>query len=313
MNPTQDIPTQEFEELLSGILDGPPDTFRNGRFCELLRLHPSLQNDYIDLVQLHGLLIWREGRVIPSNGKTTESEVENSETAKLAEVASTPLVPTKRLSSKRARWATVAALASVAFGLTLVVILMLSPAREVEAGPDVVEQLVGWNLDIAQAQSHDERQKIFDTRAESMQGLLTSSKLSQEDRELGQTLVDNGAWLASNDDPMAEAERFGDIADKLLARLDTATGTNDKKRIIKYADSYSRLTELGVSMNLERALAKVSHDPKRKTKIDHLIAGDASRAKKLDDMLERHPDSSLKALNRARKAHSRKHNLGPKQ
>jgi hypothetical protein len=303
-------PSQDFEELLSGVLDGPPDAFRNGRLCELLRLYPTLQNDYLDLIQLHALLIWREGKVVPSTVKTADSNNEPIETPELSEIASLPNRPAKRFTLKRARWATVAALACVTFGLSFFAIFLLPPSREVEAGPEVVEQLVSWNVDIAQAQSHDERQNIFDTRAESMRDLLTVSKLSQEDRELGQTLVDNGAWLTSNDDPVAEAERFGEIAEKLLSRLDTATGINDKKRIVKFADSYSRLTEYGVSINLERALARVSHDPKRKNKMDHLIAGDASRAKRLDDMLERHPDTSTKALSRARKAHTRKHNLG---
>ncbi|HEV3384305.1 MAG TPA: hypothetical protein VG097_05785 [Gemmata sp.] len=305
-------PTQEFEELISGVLDGPPDTFRSGRLCELLRLYPALQNDYIEHVQLHALLIWREGRVVPTPVSANEPKIDNRGTPELSEVAPIPTPPAKRSFSKRGRWTAAAVLACVAFGLSVFAFLMLSPAREAEAGPEVVEQLVGWNLDIAQAQTHDERRSIFDTRAESMKGLLKTSRLSQEDRELGQSLVDNGAWLTDNDDPMAEAERFGEIADKLLARLDTATGTNDNKRIIKYADSYSRLTEFGVSMNLERAMAKLPHDPKRKNKIDHLIAGDASRARKLDDMLERHPDSSTKALHRARKAHSRKHNNGSK-
>ena len=83
--------------------------------------------------------------------------------------------------------------------------------------------------------------------------------------------------------------------------------------VARFADTYRRVNEIGVSVNLERAIAKTPHDPKHKPKIDHLIAGDDGRAKKLEEMLERHPDASWKALNRALKGHRRKNNFGAKQ
>jgi hypothetical protein len=204
-------------------------------------------------------------------------------------------------------------LTACAIAACLLLVLFSTPSREAEAGPEVVEQLVGWNLEIAQAESHDERQKIFESRAGSMKELLTTSRISPEDRDLGQALLDNSEWLANNDDPTAEAERFAGIADKLLTRMDNASGKDDNKRIVKYAESYSRLTEFGVGMNLERAFAsKAYHDPKRKHKIDRVIADDANRAKRLDDMLDRHADASAKAIHKARKAHTRKNNFGSK-
>jgi hypothetical protein len=206
----------------------------------------------------------------------------------------------------------VAALACVAAGIGFILNLISTVPPERENGPEVVDQLVGWNLDIAQAQGHDDRQIIYDTKADGMKVLLTNAKLSFEDRDLAQSLVDNGAWLTNNDDPTAEAERFSEIADKLLVRLDSATLANDNKGVIKFASTYQRVNELGVAANLDRAI-KAPHDPKRKTKIDRLIAGDDGRARKLEDLLDRHPDASWKAINRALKGHHRKYNVGTKQ
>jgi hypothetical protein len=316
-------PNEELDQLLSGLLDGSPDSSRNERLCELLRAHPALQNDYLDLVQLHALLIWREGIVIPQTDipqtqratpQLVVSHNASEESSEQFETASVNPITGRKPPSRR-RWARVAALACAAAGIAFLLYFMIGmPANhERENGPEVVEQLVGWNLDIAQAETRPERQSIYDTRADNMKGLMTTAKLSLEDRDLAQTLVDNGAWLAGNDDPMAEAERFGEIADKLLVRLDSATSANDNRVVARFADTYRRVNEIGVSVNLERAIAKTPHDPKHKPKIDHLIAGDDGRAKKLEEMLERHPDASWKALNRALKGHRRKNNFGAKQ
>jgi hypothetical protein len=304
-------PSEEFEQLLTGVLDGSPDAPHNKRLCELLRLYPALQNDYLELTQLHALLIWREGRVIPQTCRNDSQNMGVVEASEVVESASTqPAIQSP--PQKRKRWAKAAALACVAAGIAFVLNLISTVPPERENGPEVVEQLVGWNLDIARAEGHDDRQIIYDAKADGMKVLLTNAKLSFEDRDLAQSLVDNGAWLTNNDDPTAEAERFGEIADKLLIRLDSATLANDNKGVIKFASTYQRVNELGVAANLDRAI-KAPHDPKRKTKIDRLIAGDDGRARKLEDLLDRHPDSSWKAINRALKGHRRKYNVGTKQ
>lgn len=304
-------PAEEFETLISGLLDGTPDAQHNERLCELLRLYPALQTDYLDLIQLHALLIWREGRVIPAPQVNTKT----SGQLEFVESDSNEPQPTrKRPSPWRSRWMRAAALVclGICLGVFLSLVFIPSNNHEHESGPEIVEQLVGWNLEIAQAQTPAERQAIYDIQAVNMKGLLTNSKLSQEDRELAQTLVETGAWLTNNNDPMAEAERFGAIADKLLARLDSATTAKDNRRLTKFADTYRRVTEVGVSGNIERAFSASSMDPKHKLKLDYLIAGDNSRAKKLEELLERHPDASWKVVHRALKGHRHRPNTGPK-
>src|SRR5579872_2993496 len=166
-------PREEFDGLLSAVLDDQPDVRRNERLCTLLRLHPECQNDYLDQMQLHALLIWREGRVLPAN-KPVEPAIEIN---KIPEPAETSLRPESSTPhrKRRSRWALATASIACAIAACLLLVLFSAPSRDAEAGPEVVEQLVGWNLEIAQAQTHDERQKIFESRAESMKELLTTS------------------------------------------------------------------------------------------------------------------------------------------
>jgi hypothetical protein len=304
-------PNEEFETLLAGVMDHSPDTVRNERLCELLRLFPALQNDYLDHLQIHAMLIWREGRVVQTPNLVSEPGKQLGIVEPDSRQSQRNNLRTTNRGSTH--WVKAGALLCFGIGLGILLNLVWEPSADRENGPDLVEQLVGWNMDIAQAETKAERHAIYDTQAASLQVLMTNSKLSQEDRRLAQTLVDTGAWLTNNDDPMAEAERFSEIADVLLARIDSATVAKDNHRVTKLADAYRRLTEVGVSWNLERVIATGSPDPKRKPKLDHLIAGDARRAKKLEDLLERHPDASWKAIHRALKGHHRKLNTGPKQ
>jgi hypothetical protein len=195
-------------------------------------------------------------------------------------------------------------LLGISLGLAASFVWSPPVVEERENGAEIVSTLVGWNLDIAEAESNEERQAIYNDQAPGMQVLVASNRLSREDRVLAATLVETGAWLTHSHDPMAEAERFSEIADVLLASLDSATVAQDQARMNKLAESYRRLTEVGVSGTLERL--SIVPDPKRKLKLDHLIAGNAGRAKKLEELLDRHPDASWKAIHRALKGHHHK-------
>lgn len=298
-------PEHELVALLSGVLDGTTAAGDQSRISELMRQHPRLQQDYLEAMHLHALLIWRSGKVA-SPDATTEPQLlaiqAGNEPPDRAELSET----TPRRQSFRWRVARAAAILALSFCLGGVLFLALEP-RNPEAptsSEEVVDRLVVWDLEIAQAPTPDDRRVIFESRAPSMQGLIIKARLCSEDQELANSLVDTGVWLTEHDDPMAQAERFGEIADKILARLDSSTEPDDASRATRYADSYYRLTEIGVAANLERALA-VS-DPKHKPKLDHLLASDVHRGKKLEELLQRNPDASWKVIHRALKGRHHK-------
>ena len=310
-------PKREFASLLSALVDGSIDAAGNERLCELMQLDPALQDQYLDILRLHGLLYWRAGRAVqPPRTSRVENEV-NRPNADVEEIPER--LPQFSQVSRIQRWKFQAvravAMLCLGMGVGFILNMSLAPSQREEKlleSLDVVEELVGWNLDIAQAQTHEERQKLYENQADSMRNLLSESSLSGEDKDLARTLVETGAWLASNDDPMAEAERFGEIADKLLARIDSASAARDKPRLNQFANAYRQLTEVGVSENLKRAIAANAHDPKHKRKLDHLIAGDDGRVKKLEEMLQRQSESNSKAIHRALKGHRHKFNPAPK-
>jgi hypothetical protein len=279
----------ELEQLVAELLDSSPDPDRNRRLCELLREHPHLQQEYLDHLQLHALLHWRGGTVVPAASPAAAAET-------------IPLRPRR----KRMWRVLAAALLFLAAGVGLW-LLVLAPEKP---SPDVVESLVDWNLDLSQARSLEVRQEIYDSRVETMRAMLSQTALPAEDRDLAETLLETGSWLTRNDDPAAEAERFSDLADQLVARLDAAAAAKDSRRITKLADTYSRLAEVGVSSNLERAIAVRPTTPHRKVKLERTIASDARRARKLEELAEQNPEPSRKAFHRALKPH-RRHKNGP--
>jgi hypothetical protein len=282
-------PTVELDQLLAALLDGPPDPACHRRINHLLRTHPELQQDYLDVLQLHGLLHWRAGHAVPQEPPTIN------------------IAPPKRLARAPRRWIQRAALAASI--LLLVVGLgawWLWPAPESGHAPDAVERLVDWNLQLAELPAPAQRDAVYQREVVEIKAMLASAGLGPEDHDLTQALLDNGAWLTRHHDPLDAADRFNDIAEKVVARMDAATTAQDPQRVVKLAYVYTRLTDLGIDGNLDRALETGSLNAEQKGKLKQLVHKDAARARKLADILERNPDASLTAIRHAMKNHSHK-------
>jgi hypothetical protein len=278
-------PHAELEQLLAGLFDGPPEAARNRRLGALLHDHPELQGEYLDYLQLHALLQWRAG--VGSKGEEPPSSIRAASR------------PRRRLTRARLVAAAVFLMASLG-------VLLLFRSPEARAAPDVVERLIDWNLDLSRTRSRDERSRLYSGQVADLKATLAKAELPPEDRALAQTLLENSSWLAEHDDPVAEADRFNDIADQLVTRMDAATAANDEGRVVKLADSYRRLTEQGVDANLERALASGALSGERKQKLERAQRRGAHRAQRVAEILERNPEASRKALHRPTKGRPHK-------
>jgi hypothetical protein len=173
---------------------------------------------------------------------------------------------------------------------------------------DVVERLVDWNLDLTQAPL-EERGSLFSHSAGSLKRDVLQSKLSPEDRELAEQLLAIGTWLVENDDPLAQADRFNDLADHLLDRLDKASAKTDAKEAKRMAKHFRRVAQVGVGGNLERAEASgAQRDDKAHTRLERIRQRDARRAEKLAALLAIAPDASQREIRQALNAakHSKK-------
>lgn len=277
----------ELEHLLTDLLDGPPDALRNQRLDELLREHPELQVEYLETMQLHALLLWRGGKVQPQDRRVDESD-------------KVQRVPETVVASWRAT-GTRGIAAALLFLAASVALFFVWHAPEAHAMPDVVERLIEWNLDLTQARSREDRNRIYDEQAVRLKATLASAELPAEDRKFAQTLLDNSAWLATNVDPAAEADRFDAIAEKLVTQMDEATTALDEKRIVQLADAYRRLTEVGVDANLALAAASNPTDPVKKQKLAHSFLRHSARTSQVTEIIERNPEHSRRLIHRATK------------
>jgi hypothetical protein len=167
------------------------------------------------------------------------------------------------------------------------------------ASSDVVERLVDWNLNLARVESPGERGRLFANRAPVMAVEVERAGLPDGERELAYALLGNAPWLARNDDPLAVADRFDDLADQLLRRMGAATQGGDDHRVERYARLYNRVVELGIASKFDVLEKSAALDFDRKRRVERLVLRDADRMKTLVALLEKAPDSSRKEIKRA--------------
>src|SRR5262249_28494131 len=155
-----------------------------------------------------------------------------------------------------------------------------------------------WNLELAQAK-RESRPRVYAERASDLRSAVRRADLPPPDRDLADSLLENGSWLAGEDDPAGAAGRFDDLAETLLAQLDAATTKKDAKRLKRLAKLYARLGERGIDASLRKAEKSGALNLERKRKLEKVIRRDAKRARKLAELLERAPDASRKEIRRA--------------
>lgn len=285
----------ELELLLSELLDSPPDEARNRKLQDLLRANPDLQGEYLDHLRLHALLQWRAGRVLPK----PESTIPGTHAA--AAQPSGAVRPAARWWSGR----NLTIAASIAIAASVGILLYLR-APENPPSSELVGRLIEWNLDLTQAQSREERQRIYTEQVNGLKATLARADLPREDREWAEMLLENSHWLTRNNDPTAEADRFSDIADKVVARMDEATAARDEHTIVYLANTYRRLADLGIDANLQRAIDAGDMNQEREKKFETALQRDTSRVKKLTAIMDRSPEMPRKAIHHAMKRHPHK-------
>jgi hypothetical protein len=189
----------------------------------------------------------------------------------------------------RSRWALAAAvllLAGSAVWLSL-------PSPEAVAKPDLVGQLIDWNLDLTRAADARDRQEA------GLRQAVRQADLPDDDRDLAEVLLQTGTRLAAAVDPMDQADHFNDLADKLVSMIDDATTKKDEQRLRQLADCYCRVAEDGIYANLERAGNDESLNPTSKKKKERVLKSEARRAARLRKLMDKLPKASQKQIRRA--------------
>jgi hypothetical protein len=176
-------------------------------------------------------------------------------------------------------------------------VLFFGPGRDAEARPDVIDQLVDWNLDLSEASPTD-RQRIFAERRNKLQNSIGNAKLDPTDRDLAENLMANGSWLVEHEDPVEEFQRFNVMADQLLDRVKTSS-ESDAVRADRFARQFRKVNERGIDSKMERIRAIAAADPERRKLVNRILKHDKERAVEIDEILERSPDITKKELRAA--------------
>jgi hypothetical protein len=167
------------------------------------------------------------------------------------------------------------------------------------ASAEVVDHLIDWNLELAQAPSAAERSRIYADRAEPLRQAVQKAKLPGEERELAERLLANGSWLADHDDLMTEADRFTDVADQLLLRIDAASRRGNDKELRRLTHLYTRVTQQGIGAKLEKLQSLGVLNAEHERRLERLMLRDTHRRQKLEAVLERSPEASRKEIKKA--------------
>lgn len=167
------------------------------------------------------------------------------------------------------------------------------------SAPTLVDQLIDLDLELAAAQHPQERQQLYNQRAPRLESAVKNSRLSEEDRQLATALLRNGKWLTANADPLEQAERFSDIADVLVDRMDRAARARDARALQKLGRHYGQVMQVGIGPSLDKATAYIAPPQAR---LERLATRNAGHQKKLQAVLDVSPRASQKDIHKALEA-----------
>lgn len=213
--------------------------------------------------------------------------------------------PTRLLLLRSAvvRWPRLAVAASVLLCAALGLWMFGSGGtRSVMASEPVVDQLVDWNVKLAAAETPEERGRLLADAAPLRQA-VDAGNLPAADQELARKLVDNGQWLAAQNtgprDDLDEAERFGDVADLLLKRMQEAADAGNVNAVRRYSRNYAMVWQLGMDEKLAKAKLEGTIAPApgdRPVKLERMLKRKTEMRMRLERLLEQSPGMPQKEI-----------------
>ncbi|MCX5684972.1 MAG: hypothetical protein NT049_15005 [Planctomycetota bacterium] len=218
--------------------------------------------------------------------------------------------PARRtLAARLLRWS--AAAAALVLLATAVGLWLLSPGgTQTAEASTALDELVEWNLELADAPSAADRGRLYSTKAEKMRQLARGDRLSADDHELAAALVANSERLSHDSDPMTDAEGFTDIAGVLVQHIGKAVKRGDAKNLKHLTKCYGRVLQGGINARLEKLDAAGPASPDRDRNLERLVHRHAELREQLTALLKEAPDASDKDIRRALALPAPKHRKG---
>jgi len=199
-----------------------------------------------------------------------------------------PATPRRREPVRRTRWVEWAVAASLFLGIAAATFFLSEP-REVAAKPKLVEELVEWNLTLAEAETRETRETLVRDRLPAFRLAVRDTDLSARDRQLANRLIAEGEWQVSNDDPLGAAERLHGLADEMLTLADEAEPASERSAV--FVKLTGQLATRGVLKTAARQAAlKEKRDEAR---LARLLAAQEKQAAKMAAVAERQAAAQL--------------------
>jgi hypothetical protein len=224
---------------------------------------------------------------------------EDARQAVLAGVRSKTLAPRRQMFLRPAWISAVAAVLVIGIGVAMWLKPVPAPTPQ---SPVVMDQLIDWDLALADAEAPQERAALYASQAATLQTAVQQASLNDEDRQFATTLLENGAWLSDHHDPVERTEKFCDLADLLMGRMDKAAAANDASAVQRLGKHYGRVQK-GIGANLARLdanafVAPPGNSAKRLERLERIAKRQEEAQRRLAVLAERSPKAAQKALQR---------------
>jgi hypothetical protein len=228
---------------------------------------------------------------LPANSDVAREEVRENLRGRMT--------PRRRRMFLRPAWISAMA-AGLVIGIGVAMWLKPGPAPTPQS-PVVMDQLIDWDLALADAEAPQERAALYASQAATLQTAVQQASLNDEDRQFATTLLENGAWLSDHHDPVERTEKFCDLADLLMGRMDKAAAANDASAVQRLGKHYGRVQK-GIGANLARLDANAFIAPgngaKRAERLERIAKRQEEAQRRLAVLAERSPKAAQKALTR---------------
>ena len=205
----------------------------------------------------------------------------------------------RRPSPLRARrWVAAAAAAALLVAVAGTLVLTLGGSRASEASV-VLDQLVDWNLEVANAGSPSDRDRLYAARATELERRVREGRLAADEHELAASLLENSARLSRGSDPLAEAEALTDVASVVVRQMGRAASKGDVHKTKGLNAYYARLVQRGVNAKIDRIEDPVPPLPEHDRKLERLLKRNAEMRDELATLLKTSPAATHDEIRRA--------------
>jgi hypothetical protein len=150
-----------------------------------------------------------------------------------------------------ARRLAAAAIVLLAVGVGVGTYLHHEHENRAVASSEAIDRAVDFDLKLGRSDSQVDRQKMFN-EGSSLLARQMSTRLLGDAHEFADSLIHSAAFLTQHRDPLAQADHYTQVADKLVSRIGT-TAKRNPKALARLGQDYFNVMDQGVHTNLDIA------------------------------------------------------------